>query len=109
MDETKYLELLHPLDLKPLSKIWAKVEILLGLCSVFLGLTVVFAPVPNIRPFGSTESSPLLGTLTGLVLFVLGGYLAMAGHRSHIYQSNNLLTAFLAEEIRKIREREPAQ
>jgi hypothetical protein len=34
-----------------------------------------------------------------LVLFVLGWYLALAGHRSHLYQSNNELTAYLAEQI----------
>ena len=30
-----------------------------------------------------------------VVLFVLGGYLAMAGNRSHLYQSNNLLAAWI--------------
>ena len=33
-------------------------------------------------------------------LVVLGGYLALAGHRSLLYQSNNRLTAHLAELIR---------
>jgi hypothetical protein len=36
------------------------------------------------------------------VLFILGGYLALAGHRSHIYQSNNELAAYLAGEIRTL-------
>jgi hypothetical protein len=35
----------------------------------------------------------------GLLLFVLGGYLAMAGHRSHLYQSNNKLAAYLVAEF----------
>jgi hypothetical protein len=35
----------------------------------------------------------------GLGLFTLGGYLALAGHRSHRYQSNNELAAYLVEEL----------
>ncbi|MGF1581726.1 MAG: hypothetical protein ACFCD0_20545 [Gemmataceae bacterium] len=35
-----------------------------------------------------------------LLLFILGGYLALAGHRSHIYQSQNDRTAYLMELIR---------
>jgi hypothetical protein len=34
-------------------------------------------------------------------LFVLGGYLALAGSRSHLYQSSNELTAFLLEELHR--------
>jgi hypothetical protein len=41
----------------------------------------------------------------GLVLMVLGSYLAMAGNRSHLYQSNNELTAHLIEEIRRIKDK----
>jgi hypothetical protein len=69
------------LDHKPLNRTFAKLEILLGLSAVSVGLWL-----------GS-------GLLTS-ALFVLGGYLALAGHRSHIYQSNNELTAYLAGEIR---------
>jgi hypothetical protein len=36
----------------------------------------------------------------GLALFVLGSYLALAGHRSHLYQSQNKLAAYLAGLIR---------
>jgi len=35
-----------------------------------------------------------------VILFALGGYLALAGHRSHLYQSNNRLAAYLAAQIR---------
>ena len=43
--------------------------------------------------------------VAGLALFVLGGYLALAGHRSHMYQSNNELTAFLVSEIHKLKDK----
>jgi hypothetical protein len=107
MNSSQKNEFLLALGLKPLNKIWAKIEIFLGLSCIFLGMMVGFFPVPNIRPFGSPEpSSPLVGFLTGLFLFVFGGYLALAGNRSHLYQSNNKLTAFLIEEIRKIQKKE---
>jgi hypothetical protein len=80
-----------------LSRAWAKIEILLGLSAagsgIFLGGWSLGRPeIP--WPF----------VAGGLALFVLGGYLAMAGHRSHIYQSNNELAAYLAETIRERRE-----
>jgi hypothetical protein len=46
----------------------------------------------------------------GLGLFVLGGYLALAGHRSHLYRWNNRNTVFLLDEIRRLhatREKSP--
>jgi hypothetical protein len=107
MDNAKKIyEMLQPLGLKPLNKVWAKAEIFIGLACVYVGILGVSAPSQSFlnRPFGWTPPSQLetlVGFLIPLLFFVLGGYLAMAGHRSHIYQSNNLLTAFLAEEIRK--------
>jgi len=38
----------------------------------------------------------------GLALLVLGGYLALAGHRSHLYQSNNELAALLLENVQRL-------
>ena len=35
---------------------------------------------------------------------VLGGYLAMAGSRSHLYMSSNILAEFLWREIEKSRD-----
>ena len=67
------------LGLGRLSPLWAKAEIFLGLAVVAVAL---------LDPFG-------LDILIRLPLFVLGGYLAMAGHRSHLYQSNNKLAAWL--------------
>jgi hypothetical protein len=85
------------LGYKPLNRVWAKVEILLGLGAAGAGL--LLAEWGLLRP----SSEVNLGwAAAGWVLFVLGGYLAMAGHRSHLYQSANEQTAFLLEEIRRI-------
>jgi hypothetical protein len=43
--------------------------------------------------------------LGGLVCFVLGGYLALAGHRSHLYQSNNELTVCVIDELRRLKDK----
>ena len=47
----------------------------------------------------SIGAVPIVATRETLGL-TLGGYLALAGHRSHLYQSNNRLVAHLAELIR---------
>ncbi len=80
---------------RPLGRRWAKAEILLGLLSAGLGLLLGDWAVGG-------ADWPLAAA--GLSLFVLGGYLALAGHRSHLYQSGNELAAYLAEEIRSLRE-----
>ncbi len=38
--------------------------------------------------------------LAPLALFTFGSYLALAGHRSHLYQSSNALVAYLAGQLR---------
>ncbi len=81
---------------KPLNRTWAKVEILLGLSAVGLGLLLGAWAV-------SRPSEPeWTFAAAGLVLFVLGGYLALAGHRSHLYQSNNELAALLLEHLQRL-------
>jgi hypothetical protein len=93
-------ELRARLGYKPLSRTWAKIEIVLGLSAVGVGLLL-----------GDWElSRPLVEVRWGLgvaalALFVLGGYLAMAGHRSHLYQSSNEMTAYLIEEIRRLKDK----
>ena len=84
------------LGLKPLTPIWAKIEILLGLTAAAVGLFfgMMLAGQPD-------HEAPLIRWATPVGLFVLGGYLALAGHRSHLYQSNNRLTAYLADIIRQ--------
>ncbi|MEO6808914.1 MAG: hypothetical protein ABI353_07360 [Isosphaeraceae bacterium] len=71
------------LGLRPLSLGWAKGEILLGLSAAVLGVKLL--------PGTSLQS------LAGGVLIVLGLYLAMAGHRSHLYLSLNRWNAYLVQ------------
>jgi hypothetical protein len=78
---------------------WAKCEIVLGL----LGVAVAFVAGIEIgfqratHPENAAHPTMWLGPI---VIFVLGAYLALAGHRSHLYQSNNRLAAYLAGLIR---------
>ena len=95
MSHNAALERLHAeLRFRRLNPLWAKLEIVLGLlgvsCGLFLGNWLVTRPELALVMLGGS-----------LVLFILGGYLTLAGHRSHLYQSNNLLTAYLAELIRQ--------
>jgi hypothetical protein len=88
-DRAERLARLHAaIGYKPLNRTWAKLEIGLGLLAAGIGLLV-----------GQQLPGPE-GWIAGLALFVLGGYLALAGHRSHLYQSNNELIAYLADELR---------
>jgi hypothetical protein len=58
---------------------WSKLEIVLGLAAVGMGL--VWSDEPGMLAW----SAPALVTL--------GGYLALAGHRSHIYDAMTRQTA----------------
>ena len=93
-DEARLYE---DLGLKRLNPTWAKIEILTGLTAVSGGhLCGVFAIV-------HLRSTPFWAMIAAsLLLQSLGGYLALAGHRSHVYQSNNKLTAWLARQISKV-------
>ena len=86
------LERLHrDLQLKRLNPAWAKAEIQLGLSAVSAGHLCSIYGILHFTPTGSW------GLLIGSVaLQTLGGYLALAGHRSHLYQSQNKLAAWLA-------------
>lgn len=97
MDKDRALShLREALGHKPLTRPWAKAEILLGLLAAGLGLFL------GDWTFNQAGQNPWFQAAAGLLLFVLGGYLALAGHRSHLYQSNNELAAYLAEEIRSV-------
>ncbi len=88
---------LHPrLGYQRLNRTWAKLEIVLGLAAAGAGL------FSGNRAAAAAEWA---WAAAGLALFVLGGYLATAGHRSHLYQSSNELTAYLADEIRHSKEK----
>jgi hypothetical protein len=89
-------ELHRRLGYRKLSRGWAKAEILLGLCAAGAGMLLGIA-VPG---FGWEP-------LAALALFVLGGYLALAGHRSHLYQSAGEQFVVLVEEIRKLDKKDP--
>ena len=81
------------LGLKRLNPLWAKLEILLGLFAVGLGIV-------GAMMLSNTTNQPVWVWLGPVLLVTLGGYLALAGHRSHLYQSNNRLAAHLADLIR---------
>src|SRR4051794_13591681 len=86
------LEGLHrELGWKRLNSWWAKLEILAGLAVAGVGIALLSQP-PAI-----VDVPTKIG---GLAVFVLGAYLAMAGHRSHLYQSNNVLAAWLVQAMR---------
>ncbi|MGE3805600.1 MAG: hypothetical protein AB7K24_13070 [Gemmataceae bacterium] len=95
-EHRKFLDEVHArLGHGKLTRSFAKLEILFGLTAAGLGLLLgnwsTSQPVPDW----------LLAT-GSLFLFVLGFYLALAGHRSHLYQSNNELTALLLAELRAL-------
>ncbi len=72
---------------------WAKLEIFLGLTAAGLGLFLGGWAV-------SRAEVEWASAATALPLFVLGGYLALAGQRSHVYRSNMESTARLLDELR---------
>ncbi len=82
------------LGLKRLNPLWAKLEILFGLFAVGAGIVGTHA-------MNSTKDQPPWVWLLPVLAIALGGYLALAGHRSHLYQSNNRLVAYLADLIRQ--------
>ena len=85
----------HQLGLKRLNKVWAKCEIFGGLACVWLSIWA-----HDLMPV-SLQGDIWYPITFGL--FVLGGYLAMAGSRSHLYQSQNRTAAFLWDAIRSQR------
>jgi uncharacterized membrane protein YGL010W len=100
-DSKRALSELHAqLGYKRLSRTWAKLEILFGLLAGGAGLLLSDWTIS--RNAAEVEWSMAAG---GLALFVLGGYLAMAGHRSHLYRSGNERTAYLAELIRSMNDK----
>jgi hypothetical protein len=87
-------EIRQRLGYRRLSRAWAKLEILLGLLAggvgLFLGCYALSRPAPEwefVAP--------------ALALFVLGGYLTLAGHRSHLYQADHGRLVLLIEELRR--------
>ena len=90
--------LLREMHRKRLSPVWAKLEIVICLTVAAIGQLIAIREVV-------TQPDPITApTAAGVVLFVLGLYLAMAGHRSHLYQSNNRLAAYLIAKMQQVNE-----
>ena len=88
--------LLREAGLRPLSPTWAKLEILIGLAAAAGGL---LCGIRGVLDLGAAWAWALMAG--GVALQTLGGYLALAGHRSHLYQSQNKLVAYLAAQLRR--------
>ena len=98
--------LYRDLGFQPLSHWWGRAEMFLGLACMAAGVFGMICVAPEvIRQFTLgvriPEFDPPYWAVTGSFLaFVLGGYLALAGHRRHLYESADRLTAYLADLIR---------
>ncbi|HYV38546.1 MAG TPA: hypothetical protein VE988_22875 [Gemmataceae bacterium] len=80
-----------------LGRTWAKIEILLGLLAASAGQ---FLGIWQLT--GAKGELNFLLVLAGMALIVFGGYLTLAGHRSHLYRWNNRNTVTLIDEIRRL-------
>jgi len=99
MDTESEIARLHrDLGLKRLNPVWAKAEIVLGLLAAAVGFLTGDWAVEN------EAGIAWHFTAASIALLVLGGYLAMAGHRSHLYQSANALAGYLAVRMQGYRE-----
>ena len=87
LDENWVDRTLRGMNATKLSATWAKIEIVLGLTAACAGLKLLLG-----------DGMPVLA---GGALMVLGGYLALAGNRSHLYQSQNRQTAYLLQVLTK--------
>jgi hypothetical protein len=76
---------------------WAKIEIALGLFAAGIGILLGGWAVHQSPAELSWGTAAL-----GVVLFVLGGYLTLAGHRSHLYRAGVERVTLLVEEIRRV-------
>lgn len=83
---------------KPLNRTWAKLEILLGLLAAVVGGMAGIWAVSRQNPHENWSIA-----LIGMLLAILGGYLALAGNRSHLYQSNNELIAYLGTKLQNFK------
>ncbi len=75
---------------------WAKAEILIGLTAASCGI-VGTQSLPGDAPWLSEPGTCGLS----VALIALGGYLALAGHRSHLYRSQTRLAAYLLTRDRQ--------
>jgi len=78
------------------NRVWAKFEILLGSLGAAVGILLGAWSVRG-------AELDLILALTSLALMILGGYLTLAGQRSHLYQSTFEQTGFLFDEIQDLK------
>jgi hypothetical protein len=95
------------LGFQPLSHWWGRVEMVLGLFGMAAGTFGMILISTEIlrqtayQPLVKEDFSfPYLPMIGSFMLFILGGYLTLAGHRRHVYESADRLTAYLADMIR---------
>jgi hypothetical protein len=82
-----------------LNRLWARIEILFGLGSAGIGMFL--------GAWAVSQSGVHLGWVAAAwLLVVLGGYLALAGQRSYLYQSLNEQSALLLDLIRGLKKSE---
>jgi len=100
-------QLYRDVGFRPLSHWWGRVEMLLGLLAMAGGAFGMILVAPDVIATLSPEIKiqldfqfPYLVLAGSFGLFVLGGYLTLAGHRRHLYESADRLTAYLADVIR---------
>lgn len=92
---------------RPLSHWWGRAEMVIGLTAMALGaFGMILVSTEVLRQTAMDVSrkeefrfptGPVVGCV---LLFVLGGYFALAGHRRHLYESGDRLAAYLADVIR---------
>ena len=95
-DDNEALKHVHAaLGYEHVSRAWARLEIFFGLAASGLGMLVGLWAV-------SHPAMQLGWAGAGLLLFMFGGYLALAGHRSLVYQSMNRATALLLDRLARM-------
>jgi hypothetical protein len=98
--------LYRDLGFTPLNHWWGRGEMLLGLLTMgtslffmlYLAVDLLLVVMSQRGTF--VDGSLILPSVAATALFALGGYLTLVGHRRHLYESNDRLTAYLAELIR---------
>lgn len=94
------------LGFQPLSHWWGRGEMLVGLLCVAVSVCMMlFLAVEALQGLGpkDTVADRFFNStaIAAVALFTLGGYLTLIGHRRHLYESSNRLTAYLADLVRQ--------
>lgn len=97
--------LYRDLGFQPPSHWWGRAEMLTGLLGMGISVCLMlFLTAETLQAAGAKDSLAdrfFTSTAIGaVVLFALGGYLTLMGHRRALYGSSDRLTAYLAELVR---------